>query len=269
MKRIVGIIVGVMMVLLIIGNSSWARVERWHLNLGIGYGSYFLSIEKANQFINQFNHWSREVLGANLKLEEIKDNPSLYSIDWRLDLSPRWRLGVSLDYLPVADNSSYLLVDTNLPSDQRKWMEVEGEVNSLMAMGGISLYRNFNPTKRLTLFAGAGARYYYLYLKGELRVWEETFLPPWDYETRDLSQSFEISDERIGYLVSVGGNWRMIKWHFDIDVSFQASYHFAPKVEGEVKEAESLGFASSPIPSQQFEIDLRGWSWKGWVAIRF
>jgi len=267
-RRFVVMAIGMLLLLLCINTALAAEVTRWHINLGMGYGNYSVSLGEPNEFIQQFNEWTGEVLGIDLGMGKIKDSSPLHSLDWRIDLSPRWRIGAEFNYLPVSDISEFKWAEISLPGGGWKSTNVEADVDAKMGFGDFILYYNFKPGARLTPFAGAGIGYYLLDLDGDYLVWEQTYTPPWDYEYRSLSESFSISDGGLGYVLVGGINCRILEWHFDIDLSLQARYNFAPKLKGELT-AENEGFPSLPVAPELFEVNLSGWSGKIWIALRF
>ena len=268
-RRFVLMAIGMLLLVLCINTALSAEVMRWHINLGTGYGIEHFSFEKPNEFIRELNKWTLNVSRIDLNLEPIGDSFTSYSIDWRVDLNPRWRIGLDLNYLPIKEVTGNGEIYNELPDNGWHSVSVDTDIKTNLGIANLVFYYNLNPGKRFTPFLSAGLGYYFLKLDGSYHFFEDTFTPPEDYEYKTLSESVSISDSDIGYALGAGINWRVLKWHFDVDIALSANYNFAPKLNGEAMVEENEGFSSLPVTLGPFTVDVSGSGYKIWTAVRF
>ena len=265
-KGFVGILVAV---LLATGTISSSAFQRWHINLGGAYGIENFSLDKPNEFIREFNKWTLNVSGSDLGMEPIGDNFTSYSVDCRVDLNPRWRVGTNFSYVPIRERYGNICSYNDLPDGGWSSLSVDAEMRINLAIAGSVFYYNLNPGRRFTPFINAGVNSYHLELNGNYYLWEDTFTSSGDWDYKTLSETISVSDSGVGYTVGAGVNWRVLVWHFDLDVGLGANYNFAPKLNGTVTVDENKGFSSPPVPPGPFTIDLSGSEYKVWVGVRF
>ena len=144
-----------------------------------------------------------------------------------------------------------------------------GNIKTDLGRADFILYYNLNPNRRFTPFIDAGLSYYFLNLDGNYYFWEDMLTSSGDWDYKTLSGTISVSDSGVGYTVGAGVNWRVLVWHFDLDVGLGANYNFAPKLNGTVTVDENKGFPSPPVSPGSFTIDLSSSEYKVWIGVRF
>lgn len=62
-----------MIVVILITLTKPVGAAKWHLDLGLGYGSCASSIKKTNEFIDDFNSWAQSSLGlTDFEMDKLK-----------------------------------------------------------------------------------------------------------------------------------------------------------------------------------------------------
>lgn len=250
-------------------SSQVLAVSRWHINLGAGGGLYNLPWGKINEFNQAFESFTQDMGIEDFKIGKLKDNSPVLSLSYRLEVSSKWEIGLHLSGLLGGFISESEEKSTPLPGGGERWINAGYNLFAGMAFGNLIGYYKFNPGKRLSPYMGAGVGGYFVNLKGDYSYSEQTFTPPWDYQSRYLQESFLLSDTVIGYTLAAGCDWMVLKWHFDIRIGVKAAYHWLPEITGQFDYVGIEGFDSYPVEPVPFGINPSGLQYGVYVFVRF
>lgn len=260
-----GILLSLMVVVLLVGAASAAR---WRLNLGVGYGTYSPSLGKINEFIRECNSWTENTFGlTNFEMEEMEETASVYSLNNRTEIGPFWEVGLDLNYWQAKEISLDKELTIPLEGGAEKTINVYGDFSARIAFADLIVYRKFSKSK-LSPFVGVGIGYYGADIWGDYSAWGSTYIPPWDWEYRDVYEGFSVSDSSVGYVLTAGAVWTPIE---HLRISLEAKYHWVPELKGEFAEEDvyNEGFSSLPMEPKPFKLDLSGLTTGITLMLRF
>jgi len=266
------IIMLIIMGLFLAPSPVLAAKWKWYLDLGAGYGNYELSSSwgKVNEFIADFNSWTRNTFELNdFKLEELENKGNVYSLGLKTQLASQWELGLDASYCGAKDVSEYKIRQVYLTEVDQETLSVGGDFTPSLVMANLILYwRPFHFS--IAPYIGAGLGYYMVDAGGDYYVSRDVYTlvdPPFGWEHtvhQTLNESLPISDSSLGYVLAAGISGCLGR----LRIGLEARYHQVPKLKGEV-EVENEGFSSVPVEPESFEIDPSELTTEAYLMLRF
>ncbi len=249
---------GVMSLMMVVLVASPVLAARWRLNLGVGYGTYSPPlIGKINEFIQDCNSWAENTFGlTDFGMEEMKLTGPLYTLNSRTEIGPFWEVGLDLNYWQAKEIS--LDKELTIPLEAgSETISVYGDFSARIAFADLVVYRKFvgKSKSKLAPFVGVGIGYYGANILGDYSIWDYTYIPPWDWEYRDVCEGFSVSDSSVGYVLTAGAVWTPVE---HLRISLDAKYHCVPELTGEFEDTYCEGFSSLPMEPEPFKLDLSG-----------
>lgn len=262
-----GLLLGLVVVIVL---ASPALAIRWRLNVGVGYGSYSPPLGKINEFIQDCNSWAENTFGlTDFGMEEMKLTGPIYTLNSRTEIGPLWEVGLDLNYWQAKEIS--LDKDLTFPLGAgEETIIVYGHFSARIAFADLVVYRKLvgKSKSKLFPFVGAGIGYYGVDIWGDYSAYDYAYIPPWDWESRNVYETFSVTDSSIGYLLTTGALWSPLE---HLRISLEARHHWVPKLTGEFAEEDvyNEGFSSLPMEPEKFKIDLSGMSYSLYLMLRF
>lgn len=250
---------GVLSLVMVVLVASPVLAARWRLNLGVGYGTYSPPLGKINEFIRECNFWTQNTLGlTDFGMEEMEETAPVYSLNSRTEIGSLWEIGLDLNYWQAKEIS--LDKELTIPLEAgSETISVYGDFSARIAFADLVVYRKFvgKLKSKLAPFVGVGIGYYGANILGDYSIWDYTYIPPWDWEYRDVYEGFSVSDSSVGYVLTAGAVWTPVE---HLRVSLETKYHWVPKLTGEFGEEDvyNEGFDSLPMEPKPFKLDLSG-----------
>jgi len=261
------ILLTMLVIVALVANPAVAKYSRWHLNQGGSYGICDFSWGKINEFNQAFEFWTKQQIEIDeFEIDVLDDNPLLVSFGQKVEVNPRWEIGLDLSILGTNSISESVEKEVPLSEGGYKFTSVDYTFTPFLAIGDLIAYYKWKG--RLSPFLGIGMGYCAVNVQGNYNVWQEPFTPPDDYGFKSLDESFSISDNKAGWVLSAGLNWMVMKSVFDVRTGLEVRYHQFPKMEGQF-EIEKDGFSSFPVEPQPFELDLSGFNYRIYTMVRF
>jgi len=259
---IVGLVI---MVFLLLGSEVLAR---WSINLLGEYGFYDPSLKQIYEFNRSFESWTKYMGVEEFAIEPLRAD-DLYSISGRLELAPRWELGLNVAFLKmdsVFDNwrSNRVLAGSGEKPVPDAYYNLSGK----MTYVDLLAYYRVNPTKRFSPFLGAGIGRYGVEVNGCYTIREGMGTEEYRY----LLQSFSASDSVLGYIATAGIDYNLPlpEWGLDVRIGLEMRYHQLPVLNGQFDHTWKNGYDSYPVePSTEVEVDMSGLQGLFYAVISF
>lgn len=263
-RRLILLIMVVIVAL--VANPAVAKCSRWHLNQGGSYGIYDFSWGEINELNQAFESWTKQIGIDEFEIDTLDDNPLLFSFGQKVEVTPRWEIGLDLSILGTNSISESAEKEVPLSGGGYKFTSVDYTFTPVLAIGDLIVY--YKCEGRLSPFLGVGIGYCAVNIQGDYNVCQETFTPPYGYSFKSLDESFSISENKSGWVLSAGLNWMVMKSVFDVRTGLEVRYHQFPKMEGQF-EIENEGFSSFPVEPQPFRLELSGFEYRIYTMVRF
>lgn len=161
-KKALGLVTMVILLMVLVKPACAAK---WHLDLGLGYGNCSASINKTNEFIDDFNSWAQSTLGLDLD-QKLKTSGPIYNLGLKIEPGPRWEVALDLNAW-VADEVQV--------SETIGEVDIDNYYSAGFGYLGLIIHRFFMPESKLSPYAGGGIGYFLGMVDADFDVSREVY----------------------------------------------------------------------------------------------